>query len=55
MADGSTRTPAAAATSVYLHRGTTVATLPQIFPSTGNPEEAGIAADGGDASVWLAG
>jgi hypothetical protein len=77
-ADGSTWTPAAAATSffdgtqiasavasdgtvyfgqaassVYLHRGTTVATPPQTFPSTGNPEEAGIAADGGDASVWL--
>jgi hypothetical protein len=44
---------AQAAASVYLHRGTTVATPPQIFPSAGNPEEAGIAADGGDASVWL--
>jgi hypothetical protein len=44
---------AQAATSVYLHRGTTVASPPQTFPSTGNPEEAGIAADGGDASVWL--
>ncbi len=44
---------AQASTSVYLHRGTTVATPPQTFPSTGNPEEAGIAADGGDASVWL--
>jgi hypothetical protein len=44
---------AQAATSVYLHRGTTVATPPQTFPSTGDPEEAGIAADGSDASVWL--